>query len=197
MTQHYLGGKTIRISAFFQIIVKDSQGVKTLKESKTPQKYLNKKDNFWSKMHSREATTWPTYRKLKRSTYVKKCKSIPTMFTSIILCNLHNDDQNPAMDFPYLCATSLCLCTFSSPPFPTYHIISPPPSLAKLKQWSNTFFLDQLFVYIDLKSLLCFIYNICLFTYMIWTAGCLHLFIISCLFNELFVYISVIINCLF
>ena len=82
MTRHYIGGKTIRTSAFFQIIVKDFQGVKTLKESKTPQKYLDKKDNFWLKMHSREVTTWPTYRKLKRSTYVKKCKSIPTMFTS-------------------------------------------------------------------------------------------------------------------
>ena len=46
MTQHYTGGKTIKISAFFQIIVKDFQGVKTLKESKTPQKYLDKKDNF-------------------------------------------------------------------------------------------------------------------------------------------------------
>ena len=46
MTRHYIGGKTIRTSAFFQIIVKDFQGVKTLKESKTPQKYLDKKDNF-------------------------------------------------------------------------------------------------------------------------------------------------------
>ena len=45
-----------------------------------------------------------------------------------------DDDQNPAMDFPYLCTISLCLCTFSSPPFPAYHIISPPSSLAKLKQ---------------------------------------------------------------
>ena len=82
MTQHHIDGKTIKISAFSQIIAKDSQGVKTLKGSKTPQKYLNKKDNFWLKMHSREVTTWPTYRKLKGSTYVKKCKSIPTMFTS-------------------------------------------------------------------------------------------------------------------
>ena len=45
-----------------------------------------------------------------------------------------DDDQNPAMDFPYLCTISLCLCTFSSPPFPAYHIISPPSSLAKLKK---------------------------------------------------------------
>ena len=45
-----------------------------------------------------------------------------------------DDDQNPAMDFPYLCTISLCLCTFSSPPFPAYHIISFPSSLAKLKQ---------------------------------------------------------------
>ena len=46
MTQHYTGGKTIGISAFFQIIVNDFQGLKILKESKTPQKYLDKKDNF-------------------------------------------------------------------------------------------------------------------------------------------------------
>ena len=45
-----------------------------------------------------------------------------------------DDDQNPAMDFPLLCTISLCLCTFSSLPFPAYHIISPPSSLAKLKQ---------------------------------------------------------------
>ena len=45
-----------------------------------------------------------------------------------------DDDQNPAMDFPYLCTISLCLCTFSSLPFPAYHIISPQSSLAKLKQ---------------------------------------------------------------
>ena len=43
-------------------------------------------------------------------------------------------NQNPAMDFPYLCTINLCLCTFSSPPFPAYHIISFPSSLAKLKQ---------------------------------------------------------------
>ena len=38
------------------------------------------------------------------------------------------------MDFPYLCTISLCLCTFSPLPSPTYHIISPPSTLAKLKQ---------------------------------------------------------------
>ena len=46
MTQRHLNGKTTKTSAFSQIIAKDSQGVKTLKGSKTPQKYLNKKDNF-------------------------------------------------------------------------------------------------------------------------------------------------------
>ena len=67
----------------------------------------------------------------------KKCKFVPTLFTSnynLIQHTQQNDDQNPAMDFPYLCTISLCLCTFSSPPFPAYHIISFPSSLAKLKQ---------------------------------------------------------------
>ena len=59
------------------------------------------------------------------------------MFTSSynpLQLTQQDDDQNPAMDFPYLYTISLCLCTFSSPPFPAYHIISPPSSLAKLKQ---------------------------------------------------------------
>ena len=135
MTQHHIDGKTIKISAFSQIIAKDSQGVKTLKGSKTPQKYLNKKDNFWLKMHSREVTTWPTYRKLKRSTYVKKCKSIPTMFTSNYNpLQLTQWRPKPCYGFSLsLCNQSMSLYLFL-PPFPTYHIISPPPSLAKLKQ---------------------------------------------------------------
>ena len=125
MTRHYTGRRTIRTSAFFQIIVKDFQGLKISKESKIPQKYLDRKNNFWSKMHSREVTTWPTYRKLKGLTYVKKCKSTPTMFTSnynLVQLTQQNNDQKPAMDFPYLCTISLCLCTFPPPPSP--HITS-------------------------------------------------------------------------
>ena len=36
--------------------------------------------------------------------------------------------------FPYLCTTSVYVFVPFLPPFPTYHIISPPFSLAKLKQ---------------------------------------------------------------
>ena len=131
MTQHYTDGKTIRISAFFQIIVKDFQGVKTLKESKTPQKYLNKKDNFWLKMHSREVTTWPTYRKLKRSTYVKKCKSIPTMFTSN-----YNPLQTTQWRSKPCYGISVSLCNqlmylyLFLPPLPHISYHSPQPLLA-------------------------------------------------------------------
>ena len=82
---------------------------------------------------------------------------------TIIHYNLHNDDQNPAMDFPYLCTTSLCLCTFSSPPFPTYHIISPPPSLAKLKQcflWTkNTNAKDIFFFHTDQSRFWIYVYR--------------------------------------
>ena len=46
MTRHYTGRKTIRTSAFFQIIVKDFQGLKISKESKIPQEYLDRKNNF-------------------------------------------------------------------------------------------------------------------------------------------------------
>ena len=43
MTRHYTGRRTIRTSVSFQIIVKDFQELKTLKESKIPQKYLDRK----------------------------------------------------------------------------------------------------------------------------------------------------------
>ena len=88
-------------------------------------------------MHSRGVTTYPVYRKLKRLTYAKKCKPTPKCSPPTIThYNLHNKmmTKNPAMDFPYLCTINLCLCTFSSPPIPAYHIISFPSSLAKLKQ---------------------------------------------------------------
>ena len=43
MTRHYIGRKTIRTSAFFQIIVKDFQELKISKENKIPQEYLDRK----------------------------------------------------------------------------------------------------------------------------------------------------------
>ena len=127
MTRHYTGRRTIRTSAFFQIIVKDFQGLKISKESKIPQKYLDRKNNFWSKMHSREVTTWPTYRKLKGLTYVKKCKSTPTMFTSnynLVQLTQQNDDQNPAMVFSlslYNQSMSLYLFSLPSPRITSFH----------------------------------------------------------------------------
>ena len=47
------------------------------------------------------------------------------MFTSnynLVQHTQQNYDQNLAMDFPYLCTISLCLCTFPPPPSP--HITS-------------------------------------------------------------------------
>ena len=127
MTRHYTGRRTIRTSAFFQIIVKDFQGLKISKESKIPQKYLDRKNNFWSKMHSREVTTWQTYRKLKGLTYVKKCKSVPTIFTpnyNLVQPTQQNDDQNPAMVFSlslYNQSMSLYLFSLPSPHITSFH----------------------------------------------------------------------------
>ena len=122
MTQHHIDGKTTKSSAFSQIIEKDSQGVKTLKWSKTPQKYLDKKDNFWLKMLSRRITTWQTCHKLKRSTYAKKCKSILAMFTSNY--NPYTTKSIPCYGIHlYFCATSPYVFV-PFPPSPSPHIIS-------------------------------------------------------------------------
>ena len=45
MTRHCTGGRTIKTSVSFQTIVKDYQGLKTFKEGKIPQKYLDRKSN--------------------------------------------------------------------------------------------------------------------------------------------------------
>ena len=69
--------------------------------------------------------------------YVKKCKPAPTFFTpnyNLIQHTQQNDDQNPAMDFPLPLYNQSMSLYLSPPPFPTYHIISPPSTLAKLKQ---------------------------------------------------------------
>ena len=137
MTRHYTGRRTTGTSALFQTIAKDFQGLKTSKEIKIPQKYLDRKDNFWSKMHSRGVTTYPVYRKLKRLTYAKKCKPTPKCSPPTIThYNLHNKMMTKTLLWTFLIFVQsvLCLCTFSSPPFPAYHIISFPSSLAKLKQ---------------------------------------------------------------
>ena len=102
-TQHYTGRRTIGTSAFFQTIVKDFQGLKTSKEIKIPQKYLDRKDNFWSKMHWRGVTTYPVYRKLKWLTYAKKCKPTPTCSPPTIThYNLHNKMMTKTLLWTFL-----------------------------------------------------------------------------------------------
>ena len=123
MTQHHIDGKTTKTSAFSQIIEKDSQGVKTLKWSKTPQKYLDKKDNFWLRTLSKRITNWQTCLKLRISTYVKKCNVIQDIFTLTIT---HTQEIKTLLQNSFLnlsCNQSLCLVPFFSLPFPTYHVI--------------------------------------------------------------------------
>ena len=123
MTQHHLDGKTTKTSAFSQTIEKDSQEVKTLKWSKTPRKYLDKKDNFWLKMLSRRITNWQTCLKLKISIYVKKYNVIQDIFTPNY--SPYTRNQNSSMEFSLNLSSnqSLCLVPFFSLPFPTYHVI--------------------------------------------------------------------------
>ena len=87
-------------------------------------------------MHSRGVTTYPVYRKLKRLTYAKKCKPTPTCSPpTIIHYNLHNKMMTKTLLWIFLIfVQSVYVFVPFPPPFPTYHIISPPSTLAKLKQ---------------------------------------------------------------
>ena len=129
MTQRHLNGKTTKTSAFSQIIEKDSQEVKTLKWSKTPRKYLDKKDNFWLKMLSRRITTWQTCHKLKRLTYAKKCKSILAMFTSNY--NPYTTKPKPCYGIPRIFVQPVFMYLYLFlPPLPHISYHSPQPLLA-------------------------------------------------------------------
>ena len=111
------GERTIKISVSYRIIEKDYQELKTFIEGKIFQKYLKRKNNCLSRMPLKEPITEPTYHRYRGSTYVKNCRSAPTLFTpnyKLIQHTQQNVDQTLLWIFPYLCTTlSLCLCAFS------------------------------------------------------------------------------------
>ena len=136
------GGRTTKISAFYQIIERNYQGPKIFIKSKIVRKCLRRRNNYLSKMPLKEPITEPTYRKYRGLTYVTKCKYAPNSFllpTTSLSAMYHKTDQNPAKVFSYLC-TKLCFYVLCLSPSPYITITSPPPIIARIRQ---TFCGDQ------------------------------------------------------
>ena len=76
------GGRTTKISAFYQIIERNYQGPKIFIKSKIVRKCLRRRNNYLSKMPLKEPITEPTYCKYRGLTYVTKCKYAPNSFHS-------------------------------------------------------------------------------------------------------------------
>ena len=119
------GERTIKISVSYRIIEKDYQELKIFIEGKILQKYLKRKNNCLSRMPLKEPITEPTYHRYRGSTYVKKCRSAPTLFTpnyKLIQHIQQNDDQTLLwFSLIFLLSYVFYVIVPFLPPLPLYH----------------------------------------------------------------------------
>ena len=137
------GGRTTKISAFYQIIERNYQGPKIFIKSKIVRKCLRRRNNYLSKMPLKEPITEPTYCKYRGLTYVTKCKYAPNSFHSqpqaYPLCTTKPTKILLRFSLIFVLSYVFMFCA-SPPPSPYITITSPPPILARIQQ---TFCGDQ------------------------------------------------------